>query len=176
MKLHLIAATVVTAAMLATGTIAASAASTTSTTPSDSAVSGDCRFAQRLEAAWKHLPAELRGDLRALKNLPAGADRAEEARAIRDRALGGDYGPRAQSRAGQAQDRRISVVAGFPAELRADLDELKAAAPESRPELVKEIADTALDGGYGAKVQSLVERVQSSEAWQNCVADRQAGN
>ena len=173
MRLHLIAATVVTAALLSTGTIAASAATTA---PTSSPVAGDCQFGQRLEAAWKFLPAELRTDLRTLKELPAGADRAEEARGIRDRALAGDYGPRAQSRAEQAQERRIRVVAGFPAELQADLDELKASAPGERQELAKEIADTALAGGYGAKAQYFAERVQSSDAWQNCVADRQTGN
>jgi len=145
MRLHLIAATVVTAAMLATGTIAASAATTA---PTASSVAGDCQFGQRLE----------------------------QARGIRDRALAGDYGPRAQARAGQAQERRVRVVAGFPPELRADLDELKSTAPADRPQLAKEIADTALVGGYGPKAQYFVERVQSSEAWQNCVADRQTGN
>ena len=173
MRLHLIAATVVTAALLSTGTIAASAATIA---PTPSPVAGDCQFGQRLEAAWKFLPAELRTDLRTLKELPAGAERAEEARGIRDRALAGDYGPRAQSRAAQAQERRIRIVAGFPAELRADLDELKATAPGERQQLAKEIADTALAGGYGAQAQYFVERVQSSDAWQNCVADRQTGN
>ncbi len=172
MKLHHWAATAVlstalTTALIAGGTVAASAATTE---PVDAPSSSDCRFGERLVAVWKYLPAELRSDLNTVADLPAGTERADEARAVRDRALAGDYGPRVQERATKAQERRIRVVASFPTELRADLDELKAATPEDRRELAKEIADTALDGGYGAKAKVFVERVQSSDAWQNCVA------
>ena len=145
MKLHLIAATVVSAALLATGTVAASAATPK---PINSPASADCQSGQRLE----------------------------EARGVRDRALAGDYGARVQSRSELAQERRIRIVASFPAELQADLDELKATAPGEHRELAKEIADTALAGGYGAQAQHFVERVRSSDARQNCVADRPIGN
>jgi hypothetical protein len=172
MKLNRWAATAVlstalTAALIAGGTVAASAAPPE---PEDAPNSSNCQFGGRLEAVWKYLPADLRGDLTTLKDLPAGTERANQARAIRDQALGGDYGPRLQERAAQAQERRVRVVAGFPAQLRADLNELEAAAPEDRRELATEISDTALEGGYGSKAKFFVERVQASDAWQNCVA------
>lgn len=165
MKLHVITATVVTAAMLTTGAVAASAA------PSDETVAAsDCQFGQHLLHAWMQLPTDLRGDLKALRDLEPG-ERASAARDIRDDALSGEYGDGVQARAEKARERRIGVIRTMPAELKADLVELKRTPPAERRDLAREIADTALDGGYGEKTREVAESIQASDAWQNCVAD-----
>ena len=160
-------AAVLTTAMLATGSLAASA----NPLPADAAPapSGECTFGEHLVRAWLHVPAELRGDLKDLKDLEPG-DRPDAAREIRDAALAGEYGPIAQHRAEQGQKLGIRAIARFPEELRNDLAELRAAAKGDRGDLAQEIADTALAGGYGDRVQAMAERVQQSDAWQECAA------
>lgn len=153
MKIHAVAAAVLTTAMLATGSIAASAA------PTDDTTSSECQFGDELLHVWLHLPADLRGDLKALKDLEPG-ERGDAARDIRDGALDGEYGPGVQNRAERVRDRRVAVIANMPDELKTDLIELRDAAPTDRKELAHEIADTALAGGYGDKTQDVAERIQ----------------
>lgn len=156
MKIHAVAAAVLTTAMLATGSIAASAASlpTDDTTPTS-----ECQFGDELLHVWLHLPADLRGDLKALKDLEPG-ERGDAARDIRDGALDGEYGPGVQNRAERVRDRRVAIIANMPDELKTDLIELRDAAPADRKELAQDIADTALAGGYGDKTQEVAERIQ----------------
>jgi hypothetical protein len=164
MRLRIIATSVVTAALLTTGAVAASAETVAS---ADAA--GDCQFGEHLLHVWLRLPADLRGDLSSLRGLDP-ADRKDAAQGIREGALGGEYGPRVQAGAERLRSHRVDVISQLPAELKSDLVELRHAAQADRPELAKEIAQTALDGGYGAKTQATAERIQSSDAWQNCVA------
>lgn len=160
MKLRIIATTVVTAALLSTGAIAASAAPV-SDAPSD------CQFGEHLLHAWLRLPADLRGDLSALRDLDP-ADRKAAAKEVRDGALSGEYGPGVQAGAEKLRVHRLSLISQLPDELKSDLVELRNADQSERPALAKEIAETALDGGYGPKAQATAERIQSSDAWQNC--------
>lgn len=166
MKLRIIATTVITAALLTTGTVAASASTTDTAPPATS----ECQFGEHLLHAWLRLPADLRSDLKALKDLEPG-ERADAAREIRGDALKGEYGERVQLGAEKLRDRRIVAIQNMPVELKTDLIELREADPSERRDLAKEIADTALDGRYGEKAQAVAERIQASDAWQDCVAD-----
>ncbi len=172
MKLRIITTAALTLGLLAGGTIAASAAplSADGTTPTPPpTASSECQFGEHLVRLWLHLPLDLRADLKGLKDLGPG-ERGPAAREIRDGARGGEYGPGVQDRAERAQDRRIRVIANLPEELKADLRQIKAAAAEDRAELAKQLAETALAGGYGEKAQAFAERVQGSDFWQECVA------
>jgi hypothetical protein len=162
MKLRILTTVAVTAAMLA-APIAASAAPVTT----DDTASSECRFGEHLLHAWLALPADLRDDLKALKDLEPG-ERGDAARDIRDGAQSGEYGPGVQVRAERLRERRIAVIATMPDELKSDLIELREADPAERRDLASQIAETALDGGYGEKAQEVAERIQESDAWQNC--------
>ncbi len=164
MKLRIIATAVVTTALLATGAVAANAAPVTTTS-----ASSDCDFGQHLLHAWLQLPADLRGDLKNLRTLDP-ADRKDAAKDIKQGALGGEYGPGVQAGAEKLRAHRLSVIERLPANLKHDLVDLRQAAPADRKQLAQQIAQTALDGGYGAQVQATAERIQSSDAWQNCLA------
>lgn len=139
--------------------------------PVDSAPASDCTFGEQLVRVWMHLPADLQADLKDLKAATPGADRQQQAKDIRDGALGGEYGPGVQEKAQKLQDIRVRVYADLPAELKADLKDLKAADPADRRALAKDIGEKALAGDYGVKAQVVAERVQGSDFWQNCVAE-----
>lgn len=156
-------AVVLTLGLLTTGSIAASAA------PVSTSTSSDCQFGEHLLHVWLALPADLRGDLAALKDLEPG-ERGDAARDIRDGALDGQYGPGVQHRAERVRDRRVAVISAMPEQLRSDLVDLRDAAPADRKQLAQDIADKALAGDYGTRTQKIAERVKASDAWQNCVA------
>lgn len=160
MKLRIIAATAVTAALLSTGAVAATAAPV--------APSAECQFGEHLLHAWLRLPADLRGDLSSLRGLDP-ADRRDGAKEIRDGALSGEYGPGVQAGAEKVRNHRLAVISRLPDDLKADLVELRAADQGDRTELAQQIAREALDGGYGPKTQAVAERIQASDAWQSCV-------
>jgi hypothetical protein len=65
----------------------------------------------------------------------------------------------------QVADQLIShpkVFAKLPANLQADLTTLKNAAPADLDAQANKIKDTALNGGYGAKVQKMAEALQNT--------------
>lgn len=159
-------ATTLSAAMLLGGTAAATAAEPAP----EPTTSDECSFGQHLLHAWLRLPAELRGDLSAIRELPA-EERPEALREIREDALEGAYGEGVQAGAERIKERRLGAWASLPPELKADLIELRQAAPGERRELAEVIAQNALDGEYGEKAQATAERVRDSEFWQTCVAD-----
>ncbi|BCW79795.1 hypothetical protein [Arthrobacter sp. NicSoilC5] len=67
----------------------------------------------------------------------------------------------------QVADQLIShpkVFAKLPANLQADLTALKDAAPADLDAQANKIKDTALNGGYGAKVQKMAEALQKKAA------------
>ena len=160
-------ATTLSAVMLLGGTVAATAAEPTSepTTTTD-----ECSFGQHLLHAWLRLPADLRGDLSAIRDLPID-ERPGAVRDIRQEALEGGYGEGVQAGAERIKERRLAAWASMPVELKADLIELRKAAPGERRELAEVIAQNALDGEYGDRAQATAERVRDSEFWQTCVAD-----
>ncbi len=152
-----------TGALVATGSVAASA------DEAPEATTQECNFGEHLARLWLHLPAELRGDLKELKSLEPG-ERGPAVREIREDAREGEYGDRVEERAERVAERRIRILANMPIELRQDLKALRAADAEDSRALAEAIATNALDGQYGPKAQSAAERIGNSEAWQNCVA------
>ena len=166
--IQLIAAAALTTALVAGGSVAASAA------PSDSAstdtAASDCNFGQHVVAAWRQLPAELQADLKALRALPQG-ERRDAAIAIREKALAGDYGTGTQQKALWLKDRRALALQTMPIELKQALMELRNTDPADRRELARQIADDALAGTYGPQAQQTVEEIRASDFWQNCVAE-----
>lgn len=170
MKIHTrvaLGATLTAAAVFGLGATAATAAPVG--TDGTSEVEG-CSFGEHMVRLWMALPADLQSDLKDLKELEPG-ERGPLAREIRDGALGGEYGPGVQGRAERAQERRIRVWATLPQDLRDDLSDLKQVEPEERRDAAEAIAQDALDGAYGEKVQQVTERIQNSDFWQSCVAD-----
>lgn len=170
MKLHTLGVTlgaaILAASMLTGGALAASA-DTPAPAPTGSS---ECTFGQHFVALWKDLPANLRSDLKNLKSLPKG-DRAAAARDIRQGALAGKYGPDVQRHAERVHGRAFRVWGDLPSALQSDLKDLKAAAPADRPALAKNIGEKALAGDYGTQVQDAAKRIQSSNFWQDCVAN-----
>lgn len=169
MKHHTIGVTLgaaaLTAAMLATGSLAANA-DTPAPAPTKSS---ECNVGQHLVELWKDLPANLQTDLKNLKSLPQD-QRAGAAKDIRQGALDGKYGPGVQKRAERVHGRAFLVWGDLPAALRSDLKDLKAAAPADRPALAKKIGEKAISGGYGDKVEAAAKKLQSSDFWKDCVA------
>ena len=159
--------TTLSAAMIVGGTVTANAAPPAPTVTSST---DECSFGQHLLHAWLRLPADLRGDLSAIRDLPA-EDRPEAARDVRQGALDGEYGDGVQAGAERIKERRLAAWATMPTELKRDLIELRQAAPGERRTLAEQIAENALDGGYGEKAQATAERIRESEFWQSCIAD-----
>lgn len=157
-------AAVLTAALLSTGSIAASA----SPTPSPSPSASECSFAQHLVYIWTHLPANFRADLKHLRSLEPGQERRDAAKQIRQNALNGVYGAEIQKRAEARKDHHGSLITKLPDNLKADLKELKAADRSERVDLAEQIAKNALDGDYGKRIQAKAERFHASDRWQNC--------
>ena len=94
-------ATALTAALVLTGATAASAA------PVDNPPTVTCELGN----VWSRLPAELRADIRQLRDLEPGEARAEAAKQIRDDVLAGDYGDGVQKRAEQVKEHGLRSVA-----------------------------------------------------------------
>lgn len=143
------------AATAALSTVLLAGGATTAT-----AAEPTCELGEHIVAVWLRLPADLRSDLIDLRQFEPG-ERGDAARDIRGGALDGEYGPGVQDRAERVQQRRIHVIANMPPELRADLVELRTADPDDRRDLARDIADTALAGGYGDKSQQIAERIQA---------------
>lgn len=161
-----VGATALTAALVLGGATAATA----SEPAPEPTASSECSFGQHLLHAWLRMPADLRGDLTAIRDLPR-EERQSALREVREGALSGEYGAGVQEKAEALKVRRLGGWATLPPELRADLVELRQAAPGERRALAEDIAQNALDGDYGDKAQATAERIQSSELWQDCVAD-----
>ncbi len=160
-------ATLTAAAVFGLGATAATAAPVRS---DESSTIEGCNFGEHMVDVWTALPPDLQSGLKDLKELEPG-ERRSFAREIRDGALAGEYGPRVQERAERAQERRVRVVAALPDELKDDLLDFKELEPEERRDAAEAIAQDALDGVYGEKVQRVTERIQDSDLWQSCVAE-----
>jgi hypothetical protein len=75
-----------------------------------------------------------------------------------------NYGQRAANIATFILDKRPKMAAKLPAALQADLKALKDAAPSDRVAKATHIRDTALNGGYGPKIQAQAKRMQEQKA------------
>jgi hypothetical protein len=160
----LAAATVSTAAALVLGGAAAANAATPPPAPEPTPSS--CTFAQHLVHDWFTLPKALRTDLKAARNAGSRAERRHDLKAIRGRALAGDYGKAVKAR---AEHRERLDLRPLPDALKADLKTLrKEPTRAARLQEAGEIAQKALAGDYGDTIRELAERVQSSPRWQSC--------
>ena len=142
---------------------AASAATFATATEPDAVTDEvDCR------PLGSRLPEALREDLEALRDLDPD-ERADELDAIRQRALDGEYGDRAQERAdqlsgqfdgrfdGALRDRVETRLDGLPEALREDLLAVRELPVEDRRGAVEKIHEDALAGSYGDEVQDRAE-------------------
>ncbi|WP_284754427.1 hypothetical protein [Arthrobacter sp. efr-133-R2A-120] len=75
-----------------------------------------------------------------------------------------NYGQRAAKIATFILDKRPKLAAKLPAALQADLKALKDAADGDRVAKATHIRDTALNGGYGPKIQAEAKRMQEQKA------------
>ncbi|MCZ9882140.1 hypothetical protein [Arthrobacter sp. B2a2-09] len=75
-----------------------------------------------------------------------------------------NYGQRAARIATFILDKRPKLAAKLPAALQADLKALKDAADSDRVAKATHIRDTALNGGYGPKIQAQAKRMQEQKA------------
>lgn len=75
-----------------------------------------------------------------------------------------NYGQRAAKIATFILDKRPKLAAKLPAALQADLKALKDAADGDRAAKATHIKDTALNGGYGPKIQAEAKRLQEQKA------------
>lgn len=75
-----------------------------------------------------------------------------------------NYGQRAAKIATFILDKRPKVAAKLPAALQTDLKALKDAADGDRVAKATHIKDTALNGGYGPKIQAQAKRMQEQKA------------
>ena len=109
------------------------------------------------------LPANLRADLRKARTLGVGK-RGPALRAIRDKALHGDYGTAAQ-RWSERRIRHQGFVRGqLPTKLRQDLRAVHKLPADQRHAKRIAIRDSVLAGDYGKQAQQRAERVKAHRA------------
>ena len=101
--------------------------------------------------------AKFRADLKAARAL-TGQARIDAIKKIRDDAKAGVYGDKVEKRVDNHRFARI--WANAPAALKADLKDVRKAAPEDRPALRHDIFEKALDGTYGDKAQKRAEKLK----------------
>ena len=158
------------ALVLGGGALAADAATATpAASPTSSA--GSCTFGEHLVSVVRGLPKALRDDLKKARAEAPGADRRKDIRAITTKALDGGYGAGVESTAKFLKSHRgdIQGIRPLPDALTADLKTLRS--ETTRTAKVAEanrIADKAIAGSYGAKVQTLAKDVKAGSAWQDC--------
>lgn len=111
-------------------------------------------------ALRKLLPEELKADLKSVRDLPAGEERLAAIRRIAQDARLGEYGTTVEKLAEKRLDHRKERWQRLPADLQADLRELRTTPADERKAAVEKIRKSALDGEYGAKVQQFAERLQ----------------
>lgn len=141
-----------TAGLLTTGSLFAGATPQAADDASDDGLRVPCG------AVWSRLPADLRADLTAARELPEG-ERLAALRAIRRDALDGDYGDRVQQFAERRGQRVRAVRRLLPADLKVDLREARGLTADERADAYRDIRDGALSGEYGVEVQRVAETV-----------------
>ena len=125
--------------------------STSTATPADDRPCG---------ALLDKLPDDLKADLLAVRDLPVGAERRAALKEIAEKARDGKYGETVERFADRRLDHRKELWDRLPADLRADLRELRETPVEERRAAFEELRESALAGDYGPKVQQFAERRQ----------------
>jgi hypothetical protein len=154
-----------TAVVLAVGGGTAAMAATSDGTPTPSTSPAACAVHLRAELRGA-MPSALKADLKTLRGEKTKAAKVAERKVIRQKALSGAYGARAEELAKTFPGHRKAVQAwrkDLPAALKADLKTLRATAPHSAARAAerKTISDKALAGGYGTTIQQHAKTVQA---------------
>lgn len=147
---------------VAGGTTAAFAASGDGT-PTPSTTPAACGVHLRAELRGSE-PAALKADLKTLRSEPKGAKRVAERKLIRQKALSGAYGQRAERIAHIAAGKAgAHARTPLPAALKADLKTLRGLEPKSdaRKAEREKIEQKALAGDYGTTIQQHAKTVQA---------------
>ncbi|MEO6533464.1 MAG: hypothetical protein ABIO06_07800 [Pseudolysinimonas sp.] len=156
------------AALVLGGAVAANAATPAPTHAP--ATASTCSFGQHLVSAWLVVPKAMRDDLKAAKAEKPGPQRRSDLKAIATKALDGGYGAAVEDKAKWLQAHKGDAhIRPLPDNLKADLKTLHG--ESSKADKVKEantIADKALAGDYGSKIESLAKELKASPAWQDC--------
>ena len=147
-----------TAGLFAAGLVATTSLIAGATNGADDADSPDTTAAD-VPCALSALPAELRDDLTAVRELPEG-ERLDALRTIREDALEGDYGTRVQQLARGRDDRVRTLRRLLPDDLESDLREARDLSGEDQAAALRDIRDGALGGEYGDRVQQVATSVQ----------------
>jgi len=153
-----------TAVLLAVGGGATAAVASTGT-PTASTTPAACAVHLRAELHGA-MPKALKADLKTLRSEPKGAKRQAERKVIREKALSGAYGARAEKIAhiaGGHHTAGTAFRASLPAALKADLKTLRGMTPKSSERKAEraKIEQKALSGGYGTAVQTRAKAVQA---------------
>ena len=159
-------------ATAANATTPTDSSTTAATTPvAATSASANCTFGEHLVSAFRELPKAMRADLKSARAETPGPQRRADLRAIRTKALDGGYGAGVEAQAKFLQSHRgdIQAIRPLPAELKADLKTLHSESGKSaKLAEANTIADKALAGDYGDKVESLAKAVKASDAWHDC--------
>ncbi|MBC7517977.1 MAG: hypothetical protein H7248_03705 [Microbacteriaceae bacterium] len=103
----------------------------------------------------------LRADRTSARSLAAGSARNAAFKAIHSKALSGGYGSAIQSRAETVAGRTGLHLGKLPAALVTDMKSVHAAAPANRAALDTAIANKANAGSYGAAVRAAAKKIEA---------------
>ncbi|MDP9026478.1 MAG: hypothetical protein M3N46_02835 [Actinomycetota bacterium] len=162
------------AALMLGGAAAANAATPAPSAPVTSsarASATSCTFGEHLLSAFRTEPKAMRADLKAARAEKPGSQRRKDLQAIKAKALDGGYGATAEAKAKFLQSHKgdLTGIRPLPAALTADLKTLHSEKGKAaKLAELNTIADKALAGGYGTKLQTLAKDVKASNAWQTC--------
>jgi hypothetical protein len=149
----------------------APARTTAPTSPTSPNTASACTTQQHLERMWLALPKELRTDLGAAKQKPAGDQRNQAMKAVLDKAATGAYGDRVKQAAQRIQKADGRVWAKLPAALQTDLIAVRDAdAGKATLDAAATVIDKAAAGTYGDVAKKVVEKLEQRPIWTSCKA------
>jgi len=141
------------------------------TAPTSPATTSTCTTQQHLERMWLALPKELRTDLEAAKQKPAGDQRNQALKAVVDKAATGAYGDRVQKVAQRIEKRDGKLWAKLPDALKTDLLAVLNADPgKATLDAAATVIDKAAAGTYGDVAKKVVEKLEQKPIWTSCTA------
>ena len=141
------------------------------TAPAGPATSSTCTTQQHLMRMWLALPKELRTDLAAATQKPAGDERNQALKAVLDKAATGAYGERVQQLAQRIEKRDGRLWAKLPDALKTDLlAVLNADAGTATLDAAASVIDKAAAGAYGDVAKKVFEKLEQRPIWTSCTA------
>jgi hypothetical protein len=174
-KLGVVAAVLALAGLgavpLAAAQVPAAPAPVRTTAPTSPTGTSTCTTQQHLERMWLALPKELRTDLTAAKQKPAGDERDQALKAVLDKAASGSYGDRVQKVAQRIEKRDGKNWAKLPDALKTDLLAVRNADPgKATLDAAATVIDKAAAGTYGDVAKKVVEKLEQRPVWTSCTA------